>query len=101
MKIWAKTIKSHKIVTEVVQEFALARPSDKEGWTPIIQELCQKLDLARPVILNKHINDLVHFSRVVFRSSDFMEPIHFDLFEIEIFPETKKKANERIEYCTY
>lgn len=101
MKIWAKTIKSHKIVSEVVREFALARPSDIDGWMPIISELCHDLDLARPVVLKKHINDLVKFSRVVFRPADFMETIGFDAYEIEIFPETKKKTNERIEVCTY
>lgn len=90
MRIWAKTIKEHKIQTEVVQEFALARPSDLLGWTEIISDLCQQLDLARPVILNKHISELEKFSGTTFRASDFLESISFDRFVLEIFPEKKK-----------
>lgn len=90
MRIWAKTIKEHKIQAEVVQEFALARPSDLLGWTELISELCQYLDLARPVILNKHISELERFSGTTFRPADFLEPISFDRFVLEIFPEKKK-----------
>ena len=72
-----------------MREFALARPSDLDGWMPVLHELCQALDLARPVVLEKHIRELDQFSHTVFRSGDFMEPIGFDRFEIEIFPEKK------------
>jgi hypothetical protein len=92
MRIWAKTIKQQKIHSEVVREFALARPSDLEGWMPVLHELCQALDLARPVILSKHINELDRFSHTQFKQSDFMEPVAFDRFEIEIFPEQKKNT---------
>ena len=89
MRIWAKTIKQQKIKTDVVREFSLARPSSFEEWMPVLHELCQLLDLSRPVLLNKHVNELEMFSRTVFRAGDFMEPIGFDTFEIEIFPEKK------------
>jgi len=90
MRIWAKTIQYHKIKTEVVREFPLARPSDLEGWIPVFHELCQALDLSRPVILEKHIRELDQFSHTIFKQSDFMEPISFDRFEIVIFPEKKE-----------
>ena len=94
MRIWAKTIKHQKIQSEVVREFALARPSDLEGWTPILHELCQALDLSRPIVLEKHLNELERFNHTQFRQSDFMEPIAFDRFEIEILIEKKKNENE-------
>lgn len=89
MRIWAKTIKHQKIRSEVVREFSLARPSDLSGWTPVLHELCQALDLARPVVLEKHVRELGQFSHTAFRQSDFMESVDFDRFEIEIFPEKK------------
>ena len=89
MRIWAKTIQHQKIQSEVVREFALARPSDISGWMPVLHERCQALDLARPVVLEKHVRELDLFSHTVFRQSDFMESISFDRFEIEIFPEKK------------
>ena len=57
---------------------------------PIFHELCQALDLSRPVVLNKHINELERFNHTQFRQNDFMEPVSFDRFEIEIFPEKTK-----------
>ena len=77
---------------ETVREFSSARPSDLEGWGMIIHELCQDLDLCRPLILRKHVNDLKQFSRVVFKPSDFIEPVYFDEFEIEVLSEKKKRS---------
>ncbi len=90
MTIWAKLLKDHKIQSDVVHEFALARPADFNGWMPVIGELCRLLDVERPVVLNKHIHDLSTFNRTIFRASDFMDSIAFDRLEIEIFPEKKK-----------
>ena len=90
MRIWAKTIQQQRIQSEVVREFSLARPSTLEAWTPILHALCQSLDLSRPILLRKHVRELEQFSRTVFRVSDFMEPIPFDSFEIEILREKKE-----------
>ena len=94
MRIWAKVLQDHRIIRETVREFPSARPSDLEGWSVPIHELCQDLDLCRPVILRKHVNDLKQFSRVVFRASDFIEPVDFDEFEIEILSEKKKRSTD-------
>ena len=96
MKIWAKIIKNHKITEEAVREFAFARPSDAEGWRPVVVALCKPLDLSCPVLLNKHVAELKRFSRTVFTQADFIESISFDRFEVEIFPEKKKET--RVEY---
>ncbi len=96
MKIWAKVLKNHKIVNEAVREFSLARPSDAEGWNAVMTELVKPLDLACPVLLKKHVQELARFSRTVFTQADFMESISFDKLEIEIFPEKKKET--RVEY---
>ena len=84
MRIWAKVLQDHKIMRETVREFATARPSDMEGWSVLLHELCQDLDLCRPVILRKHVNDLKQFSRVVFKAADFIESIDFDEFEVRL-----------------
>ena len=79
---------------ETVREFSSARPSDLEGWSVLLHELCQDLDLCRPVILDKHMNDLKQFSRVVFKPRDFIEPVDFDEFELEILSEKKKRSSD-------
>ena len=92
MRIWAKVLIEHKIMRETVREFSSARPSDMEGWSVLLHELCLDLDLCRPVILKKHVNGLKQFSRVVFKPADFIEFVDFDEFEIEVIPEKKKKS---------
>lgn len=90
MKIWAAIRTDNKILQDVVIDFdgiAKARIAD---WNPVIGELCRALDLARPVLLKKHLNDLEHFSHTAFTAADFMEPIAFDKFTVEIFPDKQK-----------
>ena len=94
MRIWAKVLKEHKIMRETVREFSSARPSDLEAWSALLHELCQDLDLCRPVILRKHVYDLTHFSRVVFKPADFIESVDFDEFEVEVLAEKKKKNTD-------
>ena len=94
MRIWAKVLQDHRIMRETVREFSSARPSDLEGWSVLLHELCQDLDLCRPVILDKHMNDLKQFSRVVFKPRDFIEPVDFDEFELEILSEKKKRSSD-------
>ncbi len=94
MRIWAKVLQDHKIIRETVREFSSARPSDREGWSVPLHELCQDLDLCRPVMLRKHVNDLKQFSRVVFKPADFMDSVDFDEFEIEVLPEKKKRTSD-------
>ena len=81
-------------MNETVREFSSARPSDLEGWSALVHELCQDLDLCRPVILRKHVNDLVRFSRVVFKPADFIETVDFDEFELEVLSEKKKRSTD-------
>ena len=94
MRIWAKVLQDHRIMREAVREFASARPSDMEGWSSLLHELCQDLDLCRPVVQRKHVNDLARFSRVVFKPADFIESVDFDEFEIEVLSEKKKRSTD-------
>lgn len=93
VRIWAKVLKQHKIKLEAVREFP-ARPSDAEDWSRLIAEIVKPLDLACPVLLNKHVQELERFNRTWFTQADFIESIPFDRFELEIFPEKKKDKKE-------
>lgn len=90
MKIWAATRDENRIITETVMEFPNARPRTLEEWSAIVGELCRAFDLARPVLLKKHWNDLAVFRRTSFSREDFMEPVSFHKFTVELFPEKKK-----------
>lgn len=93
MKIWGVIRKDNKIQRDVVLEFSIPRPESAEGWMELIGEFAKEFDLSRPVVLSKHHRDLLRFGHTAFRAADFMEPIDFDRFEIEIFPEKSNAAD--------
>lgn len=94
MRIWGKVLINHKVRRDVIGEYPASRALDKDGWEEIIHDLCQQLDLSRPVLLEKHYRDLKQFSRVVFKPDDFMESVDFDQFEVEMIQEKKKRSND-------
>lgn len=97
MRVWAKVYRQHKIMKDVVREFPTpARALDSEDWRSMLIELAKPLDLACPILLEKHINELRRFRRTVFVPTDFIESVAFDRFEVELFPEKKQEKN--VEY---
>lgn len=90
MKIWGVIRKNNKIIRDAVTEICNCTRYQIEDWSEAIGPLCDTLDLARPVILKKHISEIMDFSRAVFFPDDFMESINFDKFEIEIYGEKEE-----------
>ncbi len=91
MKIWAATRDENKILRDRIFDFPAAKPRTLEEWSALLGEVCSELDLARPVLLKKHINDLNAFRHTAFLPADFMESVDFHKFTIELFPEKKKE----------
>ena len=85
VKIWARIRKNNKTTAQEVIEIPQKNASEVEDWHEALCELCSKLNLSRPVILDKHVNELLRFSHTVFRPDDFMEQVAFDRLEIELF----------------
>ena len=92
MKIWAIIRTNGKITQDTVLETKLLRPLSAEDISVILKDVCYELDLSCPLVLNKHVRDMENFARTVFLPDDFMEPVKFDKFEIELLPEKKTRA---------
>ena len=80
---------------EAVRDFP-ARPLELEEWARLIADIAKPLDLACPVLLQKHVQELARFNRTWFTQADFIEQVLFDRFELEIFPE--KKKDKKVDY---
>lgn len=85
MKLWGKIRKDNHTVADAVAVVHARSAYEVGDWGEPFAELCRKLNLSRPVILNKHIRDLERFSHTVFFPADFLEPVDFDRFEAELF----------------
>jgi len=88
MKFWGIIRTDHRVITDVIIPGLQKREYMDDAQAELaINELCRLLDLSRPVILRKHFKEIKNFGRTVFKQPDFMEPIAFDAFEMEIIPE--------------
>jgi len=85
MKIWYLIKKKQKVVSDrlYIGQFEDAMG---EGLT----EVCQELDLERPVILLKHERELAQFNRAVFHKRDFIGDFQYDALEVECVAEKEK-----------
>ena len=82
MRIWAATRDMDKIIKEVVMDFPAAHSEDE--WNAVLGDICHELDLSRPVLLKKHLNELNTFRHTA-------EGVDFSKFTLQLFPEKKKK----------
>ncbi len=86
--LWVRAIKHSKIVNHDTE------PCDHGGVLEALQAVCQRMDLARPIWLEKNQREWDEFSQTRFLPSQFMEPVNFDRLEIEfINPKAAKKKS--------
>lgn len=79
---WAKVINDDKIVTTfTLKENKL----NLDEITNNISKICYELDLPTPIVLSKHKNHFANYSSATFLPTDFVEPVKFQKFVIEIF----------------
>lgn len=95
MQLWGIVRRNHKIAAQTVA------PADLYGeWTldalqEGVGEVCQLLDLSRPILMEKHRAEMEKFGRTVFKQADFVEPISFDALEIEQLDDKRMKPEDK------
>ena len=85
MKIWGRIRRDNRTLCDSVVTVQAKSAYEVEDWNEPFSRLCHDLNLSRPVILNKHVKDMERFNHAVFLPDDFMEPVDFDRFEVELF----------------
>lgn len=80
LKIWGKTYDGEKITRTKVIEFESAHII----FYDMVKTVCEKLDIATPVCLNKHYEDFMQFRTCFFKSGDFIDSVDFTKFQIQL-----------------
>lgn len=80
-KIWAKTIKNHKIVGSYI--YHSADKFDSGEFLSYLTEICHDMDIPTPVILKSHVRNYTFFNITKFRKEDFIEKVDFDTLQLE------------------
>ena len=81
VKIWAKTMKNHKITRQEVY-FAVEKYASDRFFT-YLTDCCVLLDVEVPVVLDVHRKNFEKFHHVKFLPSDFMDRVDFDYLLLE------------------
>ena len=104
MKLWCTIKSDHKIIAQHTSELpdGIFR-WDAEALHELIGESCSVLDTGRPVVLQKHADEMARHGRTVFKATDFIEHIAFDQMEFELidgeqFISPEKRSEESFDF---
>ena len=81
IKIWAKIMNQDKIVKQLTYESI--DNFTNETFYLHVAEICHKLDIPSPVVLNMHIKHFNEYSCTTFKLRDFVESIDFEKLVVE------------------
>ena len=86
--LWLRTIRHQRMDRQHVE------PCSREDVQTALEEACRKLDIGRPIWLDKHTREWEEFGQTRFLPDDFLESVDFQRMEIEfIDPDAKKKRS--------
>ncbi len=81
IRIWAKVLVKGKIAKQYV--FERDQNIDYSQFFDYVREICEKLDIATPVVIKTHLFNFAKYNVLRFNADDFLEPISFDRLVLE------------------
>lgn len=94
MRIWTKLMKKEKILKDNV--YKLPDNYDINRLSLYLSDICNELDIAMPILLEKHYHHLYFFKGTTFLPSDFIDPCPFDKMVCELLPDEEDKKKNYI-----
>jgi len=86
MRIWARQFKD----THMLKDCLVVDDSNETRTHKVfnaLEKVCQEMDLAHPIWLDRNIREFKRAGRVRFFSESFIEEIDFDYLEFQIIEE--------------
>ena len=80
IKIWGKITVEDKVIKGVTVDVDEKRTSFFE----MLKNVCQAVNIPTPVLLDKHVYDFNLFHICTFKPTDFVEPVNFEKFSLEL-----------------
>ncbi len=79
VKIWGKLTTNDRIIKSTTIEV----DEKATSFFDMLKNLCAKLNIPTPVLLDKHVYDFNLFNMCVFKPDDFVESVIFDKFILQ------------------
>lgn len=80
IKIWGKITVEDKVIKGKTIDVDEKRTSFFE----MLKTICRALNIPTPVLLDKHVYDFNLFHLCTFKPGDFVEPVNFEKFSLEL-----------------
>ncbi len=81
VQISAKLIKNHKTIKSLTYKNVSEYESAEFYFH--VSEICRRLDISTPIIINYHRENYEQFNFVKFKPDDFIDGVSFDVFLLE------------------
>lgn len=85
MRVWGMIKIADRIQSDVTVS--------ADDFAQALIAVCEHFDLTKPIMVQKHTNEIEQFNRTIFYPDDFIEDVPFDTLEVEIIVIKKKKQN--------
>lgn len=79
IKIWGKILSQEKII----KSKTINVDEKTTSFFDMLKDLCSTMNIATPVLLDKHVYDFNLFNVCTFKPDDFIEEVVFDRFVLE------------------
>jgi len=87
-RLWVREIRKQRIARSETVDLG-------EDLMAALGAVCVKLDIPRPIWLEKHAREWSQFGQTSFSKDHFVEGVSFDKLEIESFdPDAKRKKSQ-------
>lgn len=93
LNFWARLIKDNKLQQQYTVEVAANQDAAlqlKDG----LAKVCYHLDLAQPMVQEKHLRDMQQYGFTRFLPESFMEDVPFDKMDVSIFDQHAKNKKK-------
>ncbi len=79
IRIWGKLLTDDIIIKSTI----ISVEESTTSFFDMLKDLCAKLNISTPVLLDKHVYDFNLFNHCTFKPDDFVEGVVFQKFVLE------------------
>lgn len=79
IRIWGKLLTDDIIIKSTI----ISVEESTTSFFDMLKDLCAKLNISTPVLLDKHVYDFNLFNHCTFKPDDFVEDVVFQKFVLE------------------
>ena len=87
MRIWGKMWKANRLMRDITIEINDESLNRTRKIFQALEDICYEFDLAKPMWLDKNVEEFKRHDKTRFGKDNFIESIEFDYLELQVLEE--------------